>query len=314
MRRPDPRDSEPRDRDVERADLNRGGRVGDAPRDRASRTRDPRDVFTRDLQWPRGPDREAVLVRDRTYHLRGSESRTLATVGAFRVVHADDLRDRASQLATRDADLRHLRAEGLVDSVRLEGDRRPVVTLTERGRELLEAHRSRGGGREQTFYAGVRKTREVEHDAALYRAYQKSADRLQDDGVEIHRVVLDYELKREYQEFLQELNRDRADSDGRPRRDEEEIQDWARLHDLPYFDDQVHFPDLRIEYEREDGRTRYEDIEVLTQHYRGSHAAASAKAGFTRYRMASARIGGLGGGGSRGGRGARGARLAEELL
>jgi hypothetical protein len=121
-------------------------------------------------------------------------------------------------------------------------------------------------------------------------------------------------LKREYQEFLQELNRERADSDGRPRRDEEEVRDWARLHDLPYFDDQVHFPDVRIEYEREDGRTRYEDIEVLTPHYRGSHAAASAKAGFTRYRMASARIGGLGGGGSRGGRGVRGARLAEELL
>src|SRR5688500_5511806 len=34
-------------------------------------------------------------------------------------------------------------------------------------------------------------------------------------------------------------------------------------HDLPYFDDQVHFPDLRIEYEDRDGCHRHEDIEAV---------------------------------------------------
>lgn len=55
---------------------------------------DPRDVFSRHLDLPRGPDREVVHdVRLREYTLRGSESRTLATVGAFRVVSSRDLRD-----------------------------------------------------------------------------------------------------------------------------------------------------------------------------------------------------------------------------
>ena len=66
--------------------------------DRASRQRDkgldPRDVFMRDLDLPRGHDREIVHdARNREYNLRGSESRTLSTVGAFRVVLARALGD-----------------------------------------------------------------------------------------------------------------------------------------------------------------------------------------------------------------------------
>ena len=83
-------------------------------------------------------------------------------------------------------------------------------------------------------------------------------------------------------------------------------------HELPYFDDSVHFPDARIEYEDRDGRLRYEDIEVVTGHYRGAHAAAKARSGFTRYRASGARLGGL----RTTGRSGRGVdpRLAEELL
>jgi hypothetical protein len=50
-------------------------------------------VFTRHLNLPRGLERELLRDRDREYTLRGSESRTLATVGAFRVVSSRDLRD-----------------------------------------------------------------------------------------------------------------------------------------------------------------------------------------------------------------------------
>src|SRR2546422_6057152 len=66
------------------------------PRDDDPRGLDPRDVFMRDLDLPRGRDREVVYDgRDRQYTLRGSETRALSTVGAFRVVSASDLRDQA---------------------------------------------------------------------------------------------------------------------------------------------------------------------------------------------------------------------------
>ena len=58
----------------------------------------------------------------------------------------------------------------------------------------------------QAFYAGVSRAREVEHDSNLYATYRQEEARLRDehDGLEIRRVVLEQDLKREYQEFLQE--------------------------------------------------------------------------------------------------------------
>jgi hypothetical protein len=143
-------------------------------------------------------------------------------------------------------------------------------------------------------------------DAELYRAYMEEAERLRDAGANIHRVVLENDLKCEYQEFLQERNRDREDSDGRPDRDPREIQDWAREHELPY-DDQGHvqFPDVRIEYDI-DGRDHTLDVEVMTPHYRGAHAAAKSGSGFTLYFSARS-----GGGGRSGG---RTPSIIEELL
>ena len=44
--------------------------------------------------------------------------------------------------------------------------------------------------------------------------------------------MLDTELKREYQQFLQEHNRGKSDSDGRPDRSPDEIARWAMDHDL----------------------------------------------------------------------------------
>jgi hypothetical protein len=105
-------DGDCRDRDDDARTLGRGpgdsrestaGESDRAPRDNArwlERGRDPRDhtfyqrdVFTRDLNLPRGLEREIVRDRDHEYTLRGSETRTLATVGAFRVVSSRDLRD-----------------------------------------------------------------------------------------------------------------------------------------------------------------------------------------------------------------------------
>lgn len=121
---------------------------------------------------------------------------------------------------------------------------------------------------------------------------------MREEGANIHRIVLENELKAEYQEYLQERNRDRDDSDGRPDRDVLEIRGWALEHDLPC-DDRAHvqFPDLRIEYDI-DGRDHTLDVEVMTPHYRGAHAATKAGSGFALYWSNR----GGGGGGRSGGR------------
>jgi hypothetical protein len=296
-------------------------------RDRDSRDRDggldPRDVFMRDLDLPRGPDREIVHdARDREYTLRGSETRTLSTVGAFRVVLARDLRDHNKRPADpRSGDLRHLREEGLIRTNRIDGHRDMAVVLTKEGRDVLESNRrdhspehQRDGRQDhrQEFYAGLKKPREVEHDSQVYRAYLREAGRLGKRGARVDRISLDYELKREYQQWLHERDRDRDNADGRPDREPHEIEAWAHDHDLPYFADQVHFPDLRIEYEELDGRWDHQDVEVTTVHYRGSRGSAVARSGFSCYRGSSVRLGGRGGGG-RGGR-SPDPRLAEEFL
>ena len=115
---------DPRDRDEDERE-----RAGDRDRDR---DRDPRDAFVEGLDLPRGLEREIVLdERERPYELNGEDSRTLATIGAFRVVSESDLGD------SRD-DHRHLRDQGLMRSVSLDGRDR-VVTLTERGTEAYLA-------------------------------------------------------------------------------------------------------------------------------------------------------------------------------
>jgi hypothetical protein len=284
-------------------------RWGSDPRERDNdaRDRDPidsRDAFVDKLDLPRGLERELVRDRDREYALRRSESRTLSLIGSFRVISSRDLSDHDGRpLDPRRGDLRHLREQGLVRTIPIDGRRDVAIVLTERGRELLESHRrdrdGRGPGRgrslrdsRQQFYADLKKPREIEHDVQVYRAYEREAARLQERGARIERVILDYELKREYQQFLQERNRGRADSDGRPDREQSEIQEWAYEHDLPYFDGHVHFPDARIEYVDVDGRLDHLDVEVVTLHYRGAHGAAARRSGFSTFRGSSARTGG----------------------
>ena len=229
---------DPRDRDEGSRDLSRGSRGGSDPRERERV--DPRDVFMADVDLPRGLDREHVHSHDHDYTLRGSETRTLTTVGAFRVVPANDLRDKFDQsLDPRHGELWHLRDSGLVETVRLDRDT-TAVTLTKEGRDLLESRRRDSDSPDrQAFHHGVQKPRELKHDAEVYRAYLEEAERLRDEGANIHRIVLENELKAEYQEFLQERNRDRGDSDGRPDRELEEVRAWALEHDLPC-DDQGH--------------------------------------------------------------------------
>src|SRR5438552_3726543 len=144
----DPRDHDGDVRDIEMPWIELGHgqepvRAQDDSRDRddardrdldgREREIDARDVFLDGLDLPRGLEREIVIDGDRRYELNGDDSRSLATVGAFRVVSERDLRDaRGKSSDPRDPDLRHLRDEGLMRFVPLKGRER-AVTLTERG-------------------------------------------------------------------------------------------------------------------------------------------------------------------------------------
>ena len=166
----DPRDDNHRDRgdSQERSWGSRGGG------ERAGGRGDEAGVFACQVDMPRGPEREIVRERKRSYELNGQESAALATIAAFRVVQVSDVR------------------------------------------EMLDD--GRGG-----------------------RAAPKS--------LEHFRRPACWSVSREYQQFLQERNRGRADSTGRPDRTPGEVAVWAKDHNLPYRDNRVRFPDARIEFE-----------------------------------------------------------------
>jgi hypothetical protein len=235
------------------------------------------------LQLPRTPERQPVSVRGRTYQLRGSEAELLATVGAFRVVPAEDLPGADD---TRHGDLRHLADDGLIDrrQVFINGQPTTVVALTKHGRDLLEANRAPGSrAREQAYHAGFVKPREIAHDAQLYRLYRAEAARIHAHDGTIRRVVLDYELKRDYQKFL---NRPKG-ADGPSVKDDRRA--FAQLAELPLIDGHIELPDLRIEYETPDGLLAYRDVELVTEHYSRAQLAGKSAAGFSLYRAAAAR-------------------------
>ena len=116
-------------------------------RDRAPAHDDARDVFSRGLDLPRGSGRECVRIHSHEYKLHGSEVRTLATVGAFRVVPAEELSRPNEGPSVLRKDVEHLRDVGLVRTIPyvVGRHRTTLVTLTEQGREVLEARRRHDG-------------------------------------------------------------------------------------------------------------------------------------------------------------------------
>ena len=252
-------------------------RWGSNPRDRDdSRGRDPvdpRDVFLNHVDLPRTSERQLVPDRDREYALRDSESRTLSTVGAFRVVSSRDLTDQDGRQADPHAgDLRHLRDQGLIRTIPMAGSKDVAVVLTDRGRHLLEARRhDRDPGDRQEFYADLKKPREMEHDAQIYGAYLREAERLQKRGARIERVVLDYELKREYQQWLHERDRGHADADGRPRSQmRTRFGTGPSITTCPTSTGTCTSLISASNTRTSTAATTIEDLEILTVHYRGA--------------------------------------------
>ena len=277
------------------------------------------EVFTR---GPRPPARTRPRARARLAmadctRCADRRSGRSPTIGAFRVVPADDLRDDRGRPAMCDMATSSVCArQGLIDTVAPldRGEPTTLVTLTERGRDAArESSVAAAIGRPQTFYAGVVKpSRTVTRRAGLSGLSARGRTPRRPTAPASTRVVLDYELKRDYQRFLQDA-KPRARGQRRPadRNRAMRSRRGRSEHDLPVVDGHVQFPDVRIEYEQPDGRRDVEDVEVMTPHYRGAHAAAKARPGSPSSARAPARVGG-----SDGHR--RSARLrsaaAEELL
>jgi hypothetical protein len=251
-----------------------------------------RDLPLQGLALPRTDAREPVEYRHHRYDLNAIDARVLATVGTFRVVPATDLDPRRPGGDVWNGTIRQLAEQGLVDRKTVMVNHQPtsVVVLTREGKTLLDAKQeARLDGRRQQYHAGLVKPRELGHDSQLYRLYQVAAARIEADGGRIERVVLDYELKRDYQTFLNRQDREDDDHD--------DLSAFAAARDLPIIERHLELPDLRIEYETPDGRLEHRDVELVTEHYSRAQLAGKAQAGFSRYRAAGS--GRLGSGGSR---------------
>jgi hypothetical protein len=228
------------------------------------------------------PEREdsprAYYVRDRAYLLRESELRTLTEVGRFRVIAAPDLAKYgyAGDDARMQRDIARLEGQWLLKETTLEISQKKtlrVLTLTKAGEKLLR--KTSRLPEDQVIYHGLVKPREAEHDADLYRLYQKEASRIERAGGKPRRVILDYELKRELNRDLSKLRPEKDDPDAKER--------IAEKHSLRVVDGKIPVPDVRIEYETAQGELSRVDLELATRHYRPRGLAAKAKAGFGLY-------------------------------
>jgi hypothetical protein len=136
----DPRDDDRHDRG-DSQERSWGSRCDD---ERAGERDNDGGVFRGHLDLPRGPEREIVRERKRSYELNDRESDALATIAAFRVVQVRDIQEmldhgRGGRSARKSLD--HLQASGLLERIPLERRDDDVVVLTDRGRDLLEANR-----------------------------------------------------------------------------------------------------------------------------------------------------------------------------
>jgi hypothetical protein len=220
----------------------------------------------------------AYYVRDRSYLLRNSEVHSLKEIGKFRVIAASDLAKFAygGDRERMDKDIRRLARQFLVTDRTVEIPRKKtlrVVTLTKAGHRLLKNTNQVPDN--QTIYHGLKKPREVKHDADLYRLYQKESARIERDGGRPVRVLLDYEIKRN-------LNRDLALL-GEERDNPERKREVAEKHRLQAVDGKIPVPDLRVEYETAELELRHVDLELATRDYRPRAMAAKASAGFSLY-------------------------------
>jgi hypothetical protein len=225
-------------------------------------------------------ERTEIRNRDRSYSLRPSEIHALTEVGKFRVVAVEDLAKHAyaGNRLRLDSDLRNLIHQRLVarrDTSVLKKESQQVLTLTKEGKRLIRRHGLVLD--DQAIYSGFVKPKEADHDATLYRLYQKAAKEIERKGGKVLRVQLDYELK---EKLYRKLGQVQAQGEGQTQPSKEA---FAHQLQLPVVHGRVRFPDVRIEYANQDMEISRVDLELATGHYHAGHLAEKARAGFQIY-------------------------------
>jgi hypothetical protein len=222
--------------------------------------------------------RKAYECRGRTYTVRSSEIGTLGEIGKFRAIASEDLEE-FHYWGEKDRmrpDVANLIRQGLVTEKSVpQSDTAPrrLLTLTKKGHQFLRSTGTVPGN--QATYYGFAKPREAHHDADLYRLYHKAVEDIERHGGKNPRVVLDFELKKRVFHDLAKL--------GPQKHSGESKREIAERHGLQLVRGKIPLPDLRIEYENREGDMARVDLELATEHYRGSNLAEKVRAGFSLY-------------------------------
>ncbi len=218
--------------------------------------------------------------RGRTYSLRSSEIAAMKDIGRFRTI---DVRDLARFVysgneARLKYDLESLRTQGLIEErrhFRAHKIARKLVTLTAEGHRIVR--KTSGLPKEQRIYHGFVKPKELDHDADLYKVYEKAAQEIREKGGKPTRVRLDFELK-------ESVNRAKEVAGRLPEEERRRLfQAVAEEHGLTVDGATIHLPDIQIEFENRDGGVERQNLELLSRNYRDAGIRGKAAAGFKIY-------------------------------
>jgi len=101
------------------------------------------------------------------------------------------------------------------------------------------------------------------------------AEKIEQVGGRLTRIILDYELKRDLNRELAALSPELQTDEARER--------IAGRHGLSLVNGKIPVPDMRVEYDTADMEHRNVDLELATRSYRSRSLAEKAKAGFSLY-------------------------------
>jgi hypothetical protein len=228
----------------------------------------------------RGDRRTRYQDRVHSYSLRSSEIGAMSDIGRFRALDVKDLARFVYQgdAARAKRDFENLRRQGLVEVKTVFRAHRPprkLLTLTDRGSEMLR--RVKALPRSQTTYHGFVRSKDVEHDADLYKVYQKALQQIANKGGKPLRVRLDCELK-EFINWAKQAARQLPGEIGK-----RWLEAVASEHGLTSKGKTIHLPDIQLEYQSADGRIERENLELVSCNYREQGIRAKAASGFTMY-------------------------------
>ena len=277
------RDAEPRPANESRPQGTNGATpsVGRGPTETSSTTTPERPERPGQSSPERSPGRRTQYRQGgRTYSLRSSEIAAMRDIGTFRTVDVRDLTRfvYGGNEARLKYDLESLRAQGLVEEktlFRAHRSARKLVTLTAEGQRVVR--KASGIPEDQRIYHGFVKPKELDHDADLYKVYQKAAEEIREEGGKPTRVRLDFELK-------ESINRAK-EAAGHLSGDERRrlLTAVAEEHGLSIDDTTIHLPDIQVEYETRDGGVERQNLELLSRNYREDGIRGKAAAGFKIY-------------------------------